>query len=376
MTVKTLTLSDGRTLRFGRKQPVIRYPILSLGNYLLANTLPPIPASIDYSTGCATALTEMYNNDTLGDCVIACVEHCEGVLTGDASDNNTTTNSSPLLFTSNQTISFYSAACGYVPGNSGTDQGCDIQTVLHYWENNGSPKDSNHKIVGILAVDPANTVECQTAVWLFENLIFGVDMPDAWINPEPRSSGFVWDVAGNPDNQNGHCFLGLGYDASGVKISTWGMTGTVTYPAIAKYAASNVYGELYVVISQDQLNSASQLAPNGLNWTQLVADFQALGGTVSNTTPVPVPNTTPNTTPTPVPNTTPNTTPTPSGNSVGSAQWLHDNLAPEDYQNLINVYKAIEHYNPEVDIVSSAGWLKAHLSANAYSDLYNSITTL
>ena len=328
----------------------------------------------------------MYNNDTLGDCVIACVEHLEGVLTGDASDNNTTSNSQPLLFTSNQTISFYSAACGYQPGKPQTDQGCDIQTVLHYWQNNGSPKGSNHKIVGILAVDPANTVEQQIAVYLFENLIFGCDLPDAWVNPEPRSNGFVWDVAGNIDDRNGHCFLGCGYDANGILISTWGMTGTITYAATSKYMANSNYGELYVVISEDQLNSATNLAPNGLNWTQLVSDFNALGSNVvisntsPNTTPIPVPNTAPNTapntTPIPVPNTTPNTTPVPvSGVVPGSAQWYHDNLSPTNYQELVTVYDAVQHYNPEKFLVSSAGWLLQNLKTiNAYNDFVVSLS--
>ncbi len=273
MTVKTIT-SDGRTFRFGRKAPVVRYPILSLKNYL-ANTLPSPPSSIDYSTGSSSALSEMYMNDTLGDCVIACVEHIEGVLTGDASDNNINVSSSPLLFTNTQTVAFYSAACGYANTPS-TDNGCDIQTVLSFWENNGSPKGSSHKIVGILAVDPTNLTECQTAVWLFENLIFGVDLPSAWVSPMPSASGFVWDVAGAPDPQNGHCFPAFGYNSTGFKIATWAMTGTITVAAVTKYAVASARGELYVVISQDQLNTASALAPNGLNWTQLVADFQAL----------------------------------------------------------------------------------------------------
>ena len=121
-----------------------------------------------------------------------------------------------------------------------------------------------------------------------------------------------------------------------------------------------------------------------LNWTQLVADFSALGGTVSNTTPVPVPNTAPNTTPTPVPNTTPtpvpntapNTTPTPSGNSIGSIFWLKDNLQPKYFDELVNVYKAVEVYNPEKFLVSSCGWLKVNLSNTAWNELYTSITAL
>jgi hypothetical protein len=273
MPVKTLHLPDGRTFRFGRKRPVVRHPKLSFKNYMLPG-IPAPPPTADYTPAATAALQEMYENDTLGDCVIAAVEHVEGVLTGNA-------NPPPLLYTNDQTTAFYSAACGYVPGDPSTDDGCDVQQTLAYWENNGSPAGSTHTIVGYLSVDPTSVNEFQTALWLFENLVFGVELPDAWINPFPSASGFLWDVAGPSDPENGHCFPGFGYTAQGVTIATWGMTGLLTNAAVAQYAASGVGGELYVVISQDQLNTASQVAPNGFDWAQLVADFQALGGTVT-----------------------------------------------------------------------------------------------
>lgn len=274
MPIKTITRPDGHAIRFGRKRPVVRYPRLRLRNYLIG--VPTPPASIDYSAEAASALALIYENDTLGDCVIACCEHVEGVLTGNADGG------SPLVYNDAQTTAFYSGACGYVDGDPSTDQGCDIQTTLSYWENNGAPAGSAHKIVGWLAVDPTNQTEIQTALYLFENLVFGLELPDAWINPDPPSaSGFVWDVVGPPDPNNGHCVAGVGYNAQGVTIATWGMTGIMTWAAIADYCSAANNGELYVVINQDQLNSASQLAPNGLDWSQLVADFNAMGGSVT-----------------------------------------------------------------------------------------------
>jgi hypothetical protein len=276
MPVKTLRHPDGRTFHFGRKRPVARHPSLSFRNYLRPGLAEP-PATCDYTGKAEAALAKIYENDRLGDCVIAAIEHVEGILTGNAGQ-------SPLLYTNHQTTALYSAACGYVPNDPNTDNGCDIQQTLAYWENNGAPSGSEHKIVGYLAVDPSNVTEFQTALWLFENLMFGVELPDEWINPVPSASGFVWDVVGPPDPQNGHCFPGCGYTAQGVTIATWAMTGMVTNAAVAEYAASAANGELYVVISQDQLNAANQIAPNGFDWAQLVADFQALGGTVASPT--------------------------------------------------------------------------------------------
>jgi hypothetical protein len=302
MPVKTIYRAGGKMFKFGRRRPVARHPKLSLSNYLTGLAAPP--ASVDYTADATAALAEMYENDVLGDCVIACVEHVEGVLTGNA-------NPPPLLYTNSQTTAFYSAACGYVPGNENTDNGCDIQTVLAYWQNNGAPAGSTHKITGLMSVDPTNLTEMQTAVWLFENIIIGLDLPNAWVDPMPNASGFTWDVAGPPVEENGHCVPLLGY-ATNFTLSTWAMTGYITPAALAKYCAASADGEMYCVISQDLLNTASQLSPDGLNWAQLQADFAALGGTVGPTPPTPTP-------------------PPPTTGAPGSAPWLRSNLSPAAY---------------------------------------------
>ena len=366
-----------KNLKFGRRHPENKYRFLHMKDYLNANALPVIPSSCDYSNGASAALAPIYMNDQLGDCVCACMGHVLGLMVSDAADNNSPSTTAPLIYTNNQVVALYSGACGYA-NTTQSDQGCDIQTVFKYVEKNDFPSGSNNTIVGFLAIDPANTVEIQTAIYLFENIVMGMDMPSAWVNPEPSTNNFIWDVAGNPDNSMGHCFPAFSFDTTGkYGISTWGMEGFITANAIAKYCATNVYGELYTVISKDQLNYASQLAPNGLDWLQLATDFDALGGNVivSNTTPntVPTPTPIPNTAPTP----TPTPTPTPVSNSIaGSAQWLHDNLSSNSYQELINVYNAISHWNPETHLVGSPGWYKFNLTANAYSELYTSIISI
>jgi hypothetical protein len=282
MPVKTIQHpTTKRPLRFGRKRPVARGPRLSLKNYLMRG-LPAAPASCDYTKPATKALAEVYDNDTLGDCVIAGMAHVVGVLTGNAGTK-------PFLYNNKEIIGLYSAIGGYVPGNPSTDNGCDMQTALNYWENNGAwPPDvaakngDTHQIAGWVAVDGANPEEVRTALWLFENLYFGMELPDAWINPQPPSaSGFTWDVAGAPDPNNGHCVAGVGYNANGVTIDTWGMTGLLTNAAIAQYTAASANGELYTVVGMDAIDQATQKAPNGFDWSQLVADFDSMGGNVS-----------------------------------------------------------------------------------------------
>jgi hypothetical protein len=273
MTIKTIHHPNGKhTFKFGRKRAVAYGPRLSLGNYL-GHSLPAPPATCDYTKAAAAALSQMYDNDTLGDCVIAGMAHVVGVLTGNAG-------TPPFIYTNAQIIALYSTIGGYVPGDPSTDNGCNEETALNYWENNGAPSGSN-QIAGWLAVNPADPSEYRAALWLFENLYFGLELPDAWITPEPPSaSGFVWNVAGAPDPDNGHCVAGVGYHAQGVVIDTWGMTGTMTDAAIAKYCAKRAHGSLYTVVSQDAINKATQKAPTGFDWSQLVADFDSMGGKV------------------------------------------------------------------------------------------------
>ena len=58
------------------------------------------------------------------------------------------------------------------------------------------------------------------------------------------------------------------------------MTGTLTNAAVAKYATASNNGELYTVVSHDALSKVTDKAPNGFDWSQLIADFDSIGGTV------------------------------------------------------------------------------------------------
>jgi hypothetical protein len=272
MSIKTIQHPNTRrTYKLGRTRPVARGPRFSLRNYLMRGITPP-PASCDYTKAAAPALANVYGNDTLGDCVIAGMAHVVGVLTGNAG--------SLFTYSNQQIVELYSAIGGYVPGDPATDKGCNEQTALNYWENNGAPAGS-HKIAGWLAVNAADPAEYRTALWLFENLYFGLELPDAWITPMPREPGFVWDVAGAPDPDNGHCVAGVGYTPQGVTIDTWGMTGLLTDRAINKYGSLSAHGDVYTVVSQDGISAATQKAPAGFDWSQLIADFDSMGGSVS-----------------------------------------------------------------------------------------------
>ncbi len=131
MPIKTIRHpTTGVTFKLGRKRPVARCPRFALKNYL-TRSMPAPPPTCDYTKPAEAALSKIYENDKLGDCVIAGMAHVVGVLTGGAGPK-------PFLYSDAEIIKLYSAIGGYVPGDPATDQGCDEQTALNYWENNGA----------------------------------------------------------------------------------------------------------------------------------------------------------------------------------------------------------------------------------------------
>ena len=264
-------------MKLGRNRPVAVGPHFRLRNYLRAS-LPIPPASCDFSAPASPVLANIYGNDELGDCVIAAGYHVVGVETGNAGALYTAT--------TDQILADYGAIGGYVPGNPATDQGCDEITALNYWQQHGFANGT--RLLGWLSVDATNVTEVKTACALFENLFFGIELPDAWVSPFPSSSGFVWDV-GTPNPANGHAVMGVGYNDSGVQIGTWGMVGTLTWRAVAALCSPAAGGMLTVMLTPDQLAKGQAKAPNGFAWTDLIADFDSMGGSVPVPPPPPPP---------------------------------------------------------------------------------------
>lgn len=251
--------------KLGRNRPPIKR-MMRLHDYRTSTGLPTPPPACSYAPKAATSLSQVYLNDQLGDCVIAGMAHLVGVFSGNATGQ-------PIIFTNGQIATEYSAIGGYVAGDPSTDNGCDERTAMSYWQQTGFPAGGD-KITGWLSIDGTNVARVKSACWLFENLLFGVELPDAWVDPAPEASGFTWDVAGPTVEDNGHFFVGVGYDKRGVLIDTWGMLGTITYQAIAAYATAGGSGELYSVLTPAIVAKATAKAPNGYDWAALQADFQ------------------------------------------------------------------------------------------------------
>jgi len=263
--LKNIYNSQGRRFKLGRlRPPLTKTPSLLFGKYL-SSSLPTPPVTTDYSDAPKTFLAEILGNNRLGNCTAAAAFHSGGTFLANAGN--------PIPFTLDDVINFYSATSGYVAGDDSTDNGCDEETVLNYWMQNGLTP--GHDIIGWCKIDGTDKQQCKSALWLFENLYFGVELPDAWINPMPDNSGFTWDVAGTTYENNGHAFCGVSYNEKGVGIDTWGLIGTMTWEAIARYTTQDSNGSLYVVLSKDSIAKATAKAPSGFDFTELQNDLQA-----------------------------------------------------------------------------------------------------
>ena len=244
----------------GRRKPARRHRSLSLINYLTRQYAPP-PVSRDWTPAASVSWKRMYANDQVGDCIVAGGAHWEGVITGNG-------RGTPKQFTDDRIIDEYSTLFGYVRGDEKTDNGGEISDALNYWEAHGLI--GGTKIASWVRVNPKDRVEIKAAINEFGGLMAGMSLPDAWVKSEDGlRDGGVWDVAGAPDENNGHCVVFAGFNDK-LATLTWGMNIWTTFEAIEAYC-----DELYAMVSQDWLDDARHLSPPGLDWTQLRADIQA-----------------------------------------------------------------------------------------------------
>lgn len=272
MTLKVFQAPHlGRTVKLGRRRPISHGPRLSLKNYLDMSKIPPAP-DCDYTSAAQPGLSDVLLNDRLGDCTCAGIGHVIDLVNCNAG--------TIVRVTDDQVLALYEAACNYNPNDPSSDQGGDEPTVLNYMADKGLDGNGLHKFVGSINVDACNQAEVRWAQWALGNLYFGEEMPEDYVDPFPSGSGFVWDVAGESDPDNGHCFVGCGSNSQGVIIDTWGLLGIQTYAAIGKYAMRSSNGELHSILTKEWLNSATQKTPSGFAYNDLVSDLRAIGALI------------------------------------------------------------------------------------------------
>ncbi|MGA7192128.1 MAG: hypothetical protein WBW94_00755 [Anaerolineales bacterium] len=268
--------------KFGRKPPK-NAPALMLASFLTGIT-PPHPATEDY----LSRLTnwQMLGNDQYGDCVAVTWANMRRLVTATLATENY-----PTL---DQVIALYKTQNPNFPTQ---DDGMDIQTCLEYLNSSGGPDGT--KVVAFAKVDFTNLDEVKAALAIFGCLWIGINVQQA--NVTEFDDGQPWDYVSGSPVEGGHSVIGGGYAATtadDVRFITWAQETGFTDNFWSKQVE-----EAWAVIWPEQLGTTE--FEQGINLTQLAADYQALTGKVLQIpvapTPAPVPSPSPTPTPAPAP---------------------------------------------------------------------------
>jgi hypothetical protein len=226
-------------------------------------TLPPLPASINYGSGMPADLGAMLN-DSLGDCTCAAVGHAIQLW------SYATKGAGGMITVPDSDIEeLYEEAGGYVPGDPSTDNGCVEQTVLSDWLN--GPVDGN-ELAAYVEINVNSVADVFRSIWECGLVYIGMNVPNYIMNSF-TGAGSVWDVDPSGDNTSagGHAVIITGYGVNGnMPFISWGEWMEMT-PA---FWAANV-DECYALANADWIASTGN-SPAGLSLTDLVALMQSL----------------------------------------------------------------------------------------------------
>lgn len=237
-----------------------------LHRYLDPKALPPTPRMKKLDP--MVKNWPMYANDRIGDCTAAAVGHATQLWTalGHTEVDPTEAN----------VIAMYSAITGYDPaqtdrsGNNPTDQGAVMLDVMRYWRKVGL---EGHKIGAFAEVDPSNHGMVKDALYIFEGLNIGVDLPNT-----AQLQGDYWyrvrDYQTNPNaapgSWGGHDIWVVDYDQWWLTAVSWGELVHMSWAFWDQYVS-----ECWVAISTDYLRGDKTI--EGFDVQTLNADLQQIG---------------------------------------------------------------------------------------------------
>lgn len=246
---------------------------LKLAHYNLnLSAFPKTPSETHFSEAPAAqaCLTDILGNDLYGCCTEADQYHRQALRQAAAG--------APVYHPPvGVVLATYSRDGGYVPGDPSTDQGCDETVVLGNAAKLGFTNGAGvYRTSGFVLV-PAKRDIVRATLSAFVGLAACAQLPDAYVQ-DTNGPGYVWKKAGPPNPKNGHCYTLTDQSDAELRMGTWGLPGRYDYEACEYYNAEEQGGSLYAELDEDLLVAAIKRAPDGLDWKQLVTDFQALGG--------------------------------------------------------------------------------------------------
>ena len=255
-------------IRLGKRPKRSDLRTLQFRNYLSPSTVQLLPPPMRQDWVTAIPVWPMYENDTLGDCVIAAAAHSIGQRSYLATKNE-------IILTPGAILQGYEDVGQYDPnaalnpdGSNPTDNGCDMLTALKYWKKTGF---GANKILAYVEIDPKNLKEVEQAIWIFGNAFAGFALPfvvqglDYWPGPPTVQDG-DWEAG----SWGGHCVPLCSYDQRAFCCVTWGSKLDMDRAFVPAYC-----DECYATISQEWLDQ-NGIAVSGFNLAQLQTDLAAL----------------------------------------------------------------------------------------------------
>ena len=227
--------------------------------------IPAPPPAADWTAKLPASLGE-FHNDSLGDCTCAGIYHALQVWSANVGAIDTEPDDNAMLL--------YEQACGYVPGNTSTDQGGVEQDVLSYVMLSGAPAGAGgtdrHRLTAFVEIDPRNIDDVKIAISGAGLVYIGFQVP----NNLPMTAGATWDIEPSADYsiEGGHCVVLPAYDdaSSTFKAISWGSLYTMTYAFFNEFV-----DECYMIADPDFFN-ATGATPGGLTLASLEAQMSAL----------------------------------------------------------------------------------------------------
>lgn len=236
--------------RLGKLPPKIDSRTLRLSRYVAH--LPAPPAAVDHFA--RVAIWPMFLNDVYGICGPAGAAHQIQSWSTYAERGTTTL---PDVAVKN----------AYFRITGGSDTGVYIIDMLKYWNHYGIGLDF---IEAYAQLQSGSRDEHSLAMYYFGSVGIGLALPDV-------GTFGPWDrVYGAPNQHNGHYVCGVGYDADGLWVVTWGELVRMSWEFLAKYN-----DESWAIFNDLSLLEATMRSPESFDRAQLEADLFLLSDPIT-----------------------------------------------------------------------------------------------
>lgn len=222
-----------------------RSPALSDLMIYATGKLPAPPSTLDAP---ANVTWGMDDNDRLGCCTIAGVDHLLAAWNAEYSESDSRPDDAEIQST-------------YFGFTGGQDTGCVEQTVLQAWQSKGI---FGNKIDAFAPFNGKDIKEHQQAVAFYGGSYLGIQCPQS--AQEQFQDGKPWTYVKGSPIEGGHCIVGVGYTDAGILAVTWGGVTEVTWSFLSHYL-----DESWAAISHEIVERGDD--GRGLDLKSLLADI-------------------------------------------------------------------------------------------------------